>query len=104
MSLAIGPYVTGERPAPLTYVFLDSNGDPLDLTGYAATFRHSTGATSTSSAATITDAASGEVEYAWTATDMDDSGTHTAEFTVTNATNTYTSDRIRFYVRAAIPA
>ena len=103
MTITIGPYTSGEVPAPLTYTFQDDNGDPLDLTGYIATFSHEANGVGTSETATVTDAANGVVTYTWTATDLDEPGSHSAEFWVSNGTNTYASDLIRWRVRAAIP-
>lgn len=100
--IRIGPYCNGERPEPLSYTFLDADGDPIDLTGYTATFRLSiNGATGESNAATVTTPASGLVTYTWAADDLV-AGTIRAEFVVTNGTNTYISDRLVGHVRAAI--
>lgn len=92
--IQIGPYVEGEVPEPLSYGFEDSNGEPVDLTGFTATFVLRTQAEESTLPATITDAAGGVVEHVWLEGELT-KGTVSARFWVTNGTNTYASVRIK---------
>lgn len=101
----LGTFVEGEIPEPLEYRFLDSTGEPIDLTGYTATFHMSVGGVPTDLTATVTSPDDGEVTHVWVDGELarqNDLGSLRCEFTVTNDTNTYTSDRMRGFIRAAI--
>lgn len=72
---------------PYWRVQLTQNGNPADITGaVAARFTMKVGTTGTAkiskAAMTIVDAATGVVEYHWTGTDTDTSGTYNAEVEV----------------------
>lgn len=102
-SLSIGPYVVGERPAPLEYQFLDAAGAPLDLTGYTAQFHvQPRGGPATSVPAVISDPAAGKVTHTWSGTEFTTSGTWWAEFWVGNGTNRFCSLRLEAVVRAPV--
>ena len=103
-TVTIGPYVVGEKPAPLVYQFLDSAGSPIDLTGYAVQFhfRRSDSPTSSSGAAVLTDAAAGKVSHVWTGTEFSSPGTWWAEFWAGNGTQRYASARLQAVVRAVV--
>jgi len=102
-SLAIGPYTVGEKPAPLEYQFLKSDGTPIDLTGWTAKFqyRRSDAAATTVNAA-VSDPTAGKVTYTWTGTELSTPGTWWCEFWVGNTTNRYASKRLEALVRASI--
>jgi BppU N-terminal domain len=97
--LHIGPFVGGERPLPLTYQFQDSDGEPLNLTGYVArlVIKERRG-TSTAYEAIVSDPTNGRVSYVWTGTELIVAGRYEAEFTVTSATNRFVSLRFVFDV------
>jgi hypothetical protein len=102
-AVSAGPYVAGEKPAPLTYTFLDSTGAPLDLSGYTAKFivRERFGAPTTYDAV-VTTPASGIVTYTWTGAEFPTSGQYTAEVWAGNGVLRYDSVLIKFDVRTAV--
>ncbi len=108
MSIQLGPYASGEIPEPLEFQFLDADGDPIDLTGYTATFVFNiNGNTGTERVADVTTPAEGKVTYAWQDGDISIGTVREArlraEFVVTNGTNRYYSDLFYAPVRASIP-
>lgn len=101
--VAIGPYVVGEKPPPLEYSFLDSNGAPIDLSGYSAEFvyKEADSAAITVGAAVSTPG-TGTVEYVWIGTEFANAGSYRAEFWTGNGTNRYASLILVFQVRSSI--
>ena len=66
---------------------LTQDGNPYDLTGSTVKFimkQDGAGSAKVDSAATIVDAANGDVEYAWSAVDTDTEGDYNAEWEVTD--------------------
>lgn len=104
-SLCIGPYVVGEKQPPLVYQFLDSDGAPIVLSGFAVEFvvRERSGPPS-SYTGTLYNAVNGQVSYAWTGAEWPTPGRYMAEFFVGNGTNRYASLLINFTVRAPVGA
>lgn len=102
-TLAIGPYTVGEKPAPLEYQFLKSDGTPEDLTGWSARFvyRRSDGIATTVNA-TVTDGPAGRVTYTWTGDELSTAGTWWCEFWVGNTSNRYASKRLEATVRVPV--
>jgi hypothetical protein len=101
--LTIGPYVTGEKPAPLQYQFLDSSGVPMDLTGYTAKLSvQERFGSPTEYSAVMAVAASGVVSYAWTGTEWPTPGRYAIQFWVGNGTNRYASVRMVFAVASSV--
>jgi hypothetical protein len=104
-TLTIGPYVVGEKPAPLVYQFLDSAGAPINLTGYATPefhFQRTDSSTTVTGAAVVTDAANGKVSHVWLGTEFTTPGRWWCEFWVGNGTQRYASKRMEARVRAAV--
>lgn len=103
-STVIGPYVVGEKPAPLEYTFLESDGSAMDLTGYTAKFivRPADGTSATTYNASVTNPAGGVVTYTWDGTEFAEPGKHWAELWVGNTTNRYASLRLEYRVRASV--
>jgi hypothetical protein len=100
---SIGPYTTGEKPAPLEYQFLDSAGSPMNLTGYTAEFHYQrSDSTATVGAAVVSDATAGKVTHTWTGSELSTPGTWWCQFWVGNTTNRYASQRLEAVVRAAV--
>lgn len=96
MSITVGPFTEGERPAPLVYTFQDADGNPIDLTGFTATFITNTH----TGTATITDPDAGQVTHVWVDADLVE-GSHRSNFWVGNGTNRYASDLIFWRARPA---
>lgn len=101
-AIEIGPYVVGEIPIPLEYQFLDSAGNPINLTGFTAKFqRGERGMTSpflnaVTVNAVVTDAINGKVTYTWVAGDFASPGPYAGMFFVGNGTNRYASWQINW--------
>lgn len=103
-TVTIGPYVVGEKPAPLVYQFLDSAGAPMDLTGYSVEFhyRRSDSPTVTVGAAVLTEPEAGRVSHVWTGSEFSTPGTWWSEFWVGNGSNRFASARMQAVVRASV--
>jgi hypothetical protein len=101
--VAIGPYVVGEKPPPLEYSFLDSNGAAIDLSGYIAKFvcKEADGTVTTYNA-TVATPLTGTVEYVWTGVEFLTPGHYRAEFWTGNLTNRYASLVLVFQVRGSV--
>lgn len=103
MTLEAGPYTQGEVGDPLDYQFQDSNGDPIDLTGYTAKFVYKrTGNTAVTRTALLSTPSNGTATYVWQTADMNTAGVYRGEFFVSNLTNTYASEPIVWRVRSAV--
>lgn len=101
--ITCGPYVVGEKPPPLEYSFLDSNGAPIDLAGYQAKFVYKEADSPSSTVnATVSQPAFGTVEYVWDGTEFATAGHYQAEFWAGNGTNRYASLILVFQVRGSI--
>lgn len=103
-SLAVGPYVIGEKPTPLEYQFLDMADVPISLVGFTARFivRERSVAAAIDRAAVVSDAVNGKVTYTWQGNEFPTSGHYLAEFWVGNGTNRYASQLITFDVRTPV--
>lgn len=100
-NVQIGPYVVGEKPVPLLYTFLDSNGNVIDLTGYTAKFaiHESLGLTSGTLNATVNNPpTAGVVQYTWAGTEFLTPGHYRARFWVGNLAQRFASVLITFAV------
>lgn len=102
----IGPYVVGEKPSPLEYTFLASDGSPMNLTGYTAKFviRPVDSDTASTYNAAITNPTGGVVTYTWSGAELAEPGKHWAELWVGNTMNRYASLRLEYSVRASVGA
>lgn len=98
-----GPYVVGEKTGSLSYSFLDSSGNPIDLTAFTAKFvvREELGS-AVEYDAVVTAPAQGTVSYTWTGTEFPTAGSYLSEFWVGNGSLRYASILVRFDVRAAV--
>lgn len=105
MSVTIGPYVMGEKPAPLTYQFLDSDGNAINLVGYTAKFSYQEhdGAPTVANA-TVSDGPNGKVQYTFTGAEFATAGRYRAEFWAGNSTNRFASVDIVFNVAVSVGA
>ena len=105
MSVSIGPYVMGEKPAPLTYQFLDSDGAAINLTGYTAKFSYQEhDGVATVANATVSDPTAGKVQYTFAGTEFATAGRYRAEFWAGNGTNRFASVDILFNVAVSVGA
>lgn len=105
MTTDIGTFTEGEIPPPLEYQFLDEAGDPINLTGYTATFHTRIGGVDTDLTASVSDPAEGVVTHVWVADELarqNGRGALRCEFAATNGTNTYISERLHGYIREPI--
>lgn len=102
----LGSFADGEVPEPLVYAFLDAAGDPIDLTGYTATFSLKVGdADAQTLPATVSTPLEGEVTHTWLDGELERQGSYgrvRAEFVVTNGTNTYVSLKMTGHVRRTV--
>lgn len=102
-TLVIGPYTVGEKPAPLEYQFLKSDGTPENLTGWTAKFHYQrSDSTATEVSATVSEPTQGKVTYTWIGTELSTPGTWWCEFWVGNTSNRLASKRLEAVVRAAV--
>lgn len=99
----LGQLVVGEKPRALDYQYLDSDGQPLDLTGYTAkfVFREQDGSP-TMVNATVTDPLNGVVTYVWAGTEMPTPGSYIGEFWVGNGAQRYASWLIKWTARLPV--
>lgn len=99
----IGPFVSGEIPAPLRYQFLDASGVPLDLAGYQARFLFAEeDLPSVEHQANLVDGgAQGTVEYIWDDVDLVTVGHYIGELWTGNGTQRYASIMVTWDVRRA---
>ena len=88
-----------DRQPAISATLKDASGAAVNLTGATVRFKlRSRGASAAKvdAAATITNAAGGQVRYAWAAGDLDTAGLFDAEFEVTfgdGTTETFPNDR-----------
>jgi BppU N-terminal domain len=96
----------GEIPNPLVYTFLDSNGNPLNISGYTAkaNFAERSGGVSVSGATVaVTDPVNGKVTYTFTGNEFPTAGHWQIELWVGNAgTRRFASVQIDVDVHWAI--
>lgn len=97
------PYVIGEKPSPLEYQFLDSNGAVLNITGFTAKFiyQERDGAAVTANA-TVPTGTDGKARYTFTGTEFATAGHYRAAFVVGNGTNRFESVEINFDVSIGV--
>lgn len=100
--LTLGPYTAGEKPAPITYQFLDDQGVPLALTGsWVAKLEQrnrSTGDTVTEATPTF-DVPTATATFTVATTDP---GVYTGELWIGDGSNRYASVRFAWLTRAAV--
>lgn len=107
-SVELGSYVVGEVPPPLEYQFLDADGVPINLTGFATARFHwgdyvqGQFVNPVVETALITDAVAGKVTYAWDGDEFDGPGEHAGMFFVNDGTTQYASILITWQVCLAV--
>jgi hypothetical protein len=97
----IGPFVSGEVPAPLQYQFLDASGVGLPIQGYEVRFLFAEeDLPSVEHACALVDGgANGVVQYVWQDGDLDVVGHYIGELWTGNGTQRYASVRVLWDVR-----
>lgn len=96
-TFALGSFVVGEVPPPLTYQFLDADGAAIDLTGFTtvrfnwALYVHGQYVDPVSETGSVTDAVTGTVTYVWDGDEFATAGDHVATFYVNDGTTQYAS-------------
>jgi hypothetical protein len=102
-SVTIGPYVVGEKPAPLEYAFLDASGTAINITGWSVRFQCvERFGTPFSGNGVVSDGPNGKAQYVFTGAEFPTPGQYRAEFWVGNGTNRYASIDIKFDVQAPV--
>lgn len=91
----LGVYTVGEVPPPISYSFLDSDGNALDTDAFAAddatfTYRRSRSTTETERAAVLAPA-TGVVTWTPVAADFATPGVFYGKFFIDNGTNAHAS-------------
>lgn len=100
----LGAFAAGEIPPPLVLTFRDFNGSPVDLTTFTirAVNIESIPAHDNLGEGQITvvgDPANGQLQYAWTANDMLETGEYILQAWVYNGSNQrYASDLYQYTV------
>lgn len=103
LPINLGVFTVGEKPAPLRYSFTDFDGNPINLTGYTATFLwQQNGGIGQTGAATVPVPLTGTVEHTWTGAEFLVPGGYTGQFWVGNGTNRWASVKIRWTVQTGI--
>lgn len=101
--ITLGPYVVGEKPAPLEYAFLDANGAPINITGWTAKFQCQERFGSVFYGnGVISDGPNGKAEYVFTGSEFPTAGTYRAQFWVGNGVNRFASVDIKFNVVSSV--
>ena len=100
----LGDLVVGEKPAPVQYQFLDSNGAPIDLTGYTVKIivRERDASVGNQFNGVLANAAAGIAQYTFTGAEYPTPGHYMAEFWAGNLTQRFASYIITFRVRASL--
>jgi hypothetical protein len=104
-TVCLGPFVAGEIPDPLVYEFLDADGNPMDLTGYTASFAYAE-LWGTPAAVRSAVADGSTVTYTWQASDLAVPGRYHGELWTGEADGipAYASVQLRWNVhRPAVP-
>lgn len=97
------PYVLGEKPSPLDYVFLDANGAVINLTGFTAKFQwQERDGAAQSANASVPTGTDGKARYTFTGNEFLTAGHYRAAFIVGNGTNRYESVEINFDVSTGV--
>lgn len=103
-TVSLGIYTQSEIPPPLEYTFEDSDGATITEIDdeWTVTFRYEPrGGDAVEGEASADE---GVATYVWVDGDFDTpNAIHLGEFHATNGTNTYVSEPILWYVRAAVP-
>lgn len=100
----IGFFAAGEIPPPVSHTFTDFDGAAVDISSFSTRQMNIeaipavTGPLGTNAVTFVTDGTDGKVTYAWSATDMAEPGSYSAQIWVSNGTNRYASDLIIFVV------
>lgn len=107
-TIELGSFVVGEVPLPLDYQFLDSDGLPINLTGFTlaaftwGSFIQGQFIDPTSELALVTDAVNGIVTYEWTGVEFAATGEHAGMFWVNDGTTQFGSILITWQVCQAV--
>lgn len=99
----IGKYAAGEIPPAVQHQYLDTAGDPLDISGFTATAFIESSPTNTGlgdGSISIVDAPNGIVQYVWDEDDMANPGGYRLQLWVENGAGTqrYASDIFSYQV------
>lgn len=100
--LQLGPYTQGEVADPVEVQFVDNDGNPINITGYAVRFvyRERAATAATEKTGALIDAAVGKAGYTWVAADLATAGDYEAHLWVGNGTRRYASKRIHYRIHS----
>lgn len=99
----IGAFTVGEIPFLLTYQFLDSDGQPIDLTGYTAVFQYGERfagniANPVENPASFSSISTGIASYQWDGTEFQNPGVFVGQFWVGDGSNRLASVKFEWSV------
>ena len=104
VKIDLGAFAAGEIPPVLSHTFTDFNGAVVDLSSFSTlamnieSIPQVTGPLGTGTIDFETDGSDGVVLYIWTANDMAEDSSYTAQMWVSSGLNAYASDLILYTV------
>lgn len=101
----IGPFVVGEKPAPLQYQYQDGDGVPINIVGYTVKFviKERDGLAAQTFNGTLVDGPNGIAGYTWTSAEFPAPGHYVAELWIGNGgPQRFASILLTLTVRASI--
>lgn len=104
VKIELGAFAAGEIPPPIQHTYRDFDAQPVDLDGFS-TLAFNVEATPTvegpigdGAIARVLPYSSGKVDYTWSATDMAEPATYTAQMWVSDGVNRFASDLFIYVV------
>jgi hypothetical protein len=99
----LGPYTTGEKPAPLEVQFADAAGQPITITGWTARWRYrKPDGTEVERTANVSDGPDGRTTYTWVEADLLTVGDYYAQMWVGDGMTRLASVPFKYTVDEAV--